>query len=726
MFIIFKFIAFFCIYLSKKYQLDWFQHWYNVRTELDLCSIEIANYNAYNTIRECSYGIGVYVFSRPRSQVICRFANFLGIHDPSVKSHLTIIAAFLENAPYYVGFVSFVCCVVLFLLLGALLRIGRHIAARHTNIHMLSPTLPFSIREIQSSFDTFIHGLDLPDPTSTGHRCTAFVRRQLETWALKFSFSYSREVRDVGGSLTRNVRYGKNLHICFPDITSVDHSKRQQNQLTRNKVCHHTIQQCKNWNQMTLLSYSDFHIPLADLADSITSPTIIITHDFQSMSGPFSWFDGEVTGTVTPQLISMVTRDGDSYCHPYHHWMAEGFVLGNRQAMQYRRLGSFGNSVVILAYPGKGSFNRLDPHCMSERVEQKTHYLFDGNIAFRDGDYFRFVDKSAKLIGKISASTIIRTVFSLSFVKRDTTYAGNATGLLRGRMTSDQQPPEMLPYALPLVSQLADNYALTVGHTLMTLPENVVNLNFYQRCKYRMLCFFYSRTPAFLSRFSADVLRTLIGRDKSSSWTPFLWTESMCPNYEIEFKSTDAVVLTDPGHKVHGNDPDPQPFHPKGSGSSAGHDNQQQCRPSKYTSKPARQSRNKSGARTNETPPSTDDKTVARSDGGSASSIMRSSFSNWSKGRLGSSQSVRSKDNSLAGVTKGLFRNSKDEVSRKDTSVPKSPRSHSTLPKIKRKSVVKRSHGPTSSGTVGKTVSPQPAVFTPASTCSSTSDRFGP
>jgi hypothetical protein len=432
-----------------------------------------------------------------------------------------------------------------------------------------SPTLPFEINGLKDAFAKEVLGSVHVAETSAGHNQLATARKAIERFCINFCFRYSRRVRDIGGSMKRNQDYGKKLHVCFPDITPADHAHRQSAVGCRNDAVFHTMQEC-DWHQMSVMTYVDFHISLNDLADHITAPTLMVTHDFAAMSGDFSWFDGECEGVVTKDLVTMTTRMGETYAHPYHAWKNQGFISGHSGVVQYIKIGEYQHSTVYLLYPGKGDFLKSSPGRLVDAAATGFNLngidccLIDDSFHFRDGDVS---------LGNVKATTINRVAFSMSIVKRDETYAQNLTNLLKGRMTSDKQDPNVLDYARMLVARLCDRMALKSGHTFTYLPTTVIGMSFFTRMYYGILIWVYQNLPLCIRGVCQEVVRRLIGSKKSESTIPHTWQTTITPNYEMndldgEGKTTEQEQA---GLKIK------QPFPAGGSEVNAGPDREQQC-----------------------------------------------------------------------------------------------------------------------------------------------------
>jgi len=441
------------------------------------------------------------------------------------------------------------------LLIGGLFTIGTTLALVGMGYWCLSKRLvgvksfaqlpPFRPRDIRARFQAASGRWRFPKSEPSDHSTLATERKLVEHWMLTTAFGVASKVRDIGGSLRRNASFGKALHICFPNIDSLDHNRLQLNRDCPNDVGEHTLGECKCKASFSILSYSDFHINIDELS-GIKHPCFIATHDFANMSGEFTWNDGEATGWVGQGFVNMTTRGGSTYAHSFHDWKQEGTIVGVNGVLNYSQIGKFGNTIVIYAYPASGDYCQGDPTALRDIVQDKYQLSSSESAHLRSVQLPGTEEKPSKgvskryifcrgevEIGSMLASTIERTVVAMYAAKRDGVYASNLSGYLRGRITTDRESFDCWEQALQLVQIRCDEVALNVGHKFLRLPESVIGMSFLERIKYRVLVYAYQHLPRVFRGLSLAICAMIIGKSKDSSMVPFLWKEIDCPNYEV-------------------------------------------------------------------------------------------------------------------------------------------------------------------------------------------------
>lgn len=426
-------------------------------------------------------------------------------------------------------------------------------------------------REVRDAFKRFTDKVKLPTPKAhaTDHLTLATERRLLERWALDTAYSCARKVRDVGGSLKRNSHRGPSLHICFPDIDAADHARRDHHAGNcRNDVGYHSLNQCDNQAGFSIFVYSDFHISLDHIADSLHHPALVITHDF--VDGDIDWYDGEAVGKVGNGCVDMETRGGTSYSHPFHQWQAEGFIMGKQRASHYSRVGKFGQSTVYYLYPGTGSFSPLDPARLTDRVKE-YYQLSDGIVATLSGHPRTYTfRKGTSIVWSLPATTVERCVVALFGAKRGDTYSGNMNGVIRGRLTQDKLDFDHVQLVIQLVQLRCDEAAISLGHKYLRLPEVVIDMPLLTRVKAHVLVMVHQHLYAVSRRLGDWFRRSVVGGSADTSMMPFLWTDSVCPNYGVY---TDLDTTT---HGEPRDNRDRQPFHPQSENRRSRSDGEQQ------------------------------------------------------------------------------------------------------------------------------------------------------
>ncbi|APG76473.1 hypothetical protein 1 [Hubei tombus-like virus 43] len=398
-------------------------------------------------------------------------------------------------------------------------------------IRQSAPLLPFRPGVVKDVLKRRLKPLKVT-PTPDGHLCMAEVRRNMERTCIGFLLEYFKQVRDIGGSPTRNSHYGRRLHICCPDLTAIDHDKVNIANYKNDVQCHKSID-CNVAKQIpaAIMSYVDFHIPIHEIADSVTGPTLVITHEFKEGMDE-KWFDGECTVKASGGLVQMSVRGGNEYSHYYHDWKDEGVIIGKSHAINYIKVAKYEHSIVILLWPVTGTFTRYDPNALFDlRYDEIS--LPDGSSVVNTGKHFEVKDNMGGHLGLIPVDTIVRTAFTAKGMARDPKYVANVDALLRARFTQDKCDMSLLPQASLVTYRLADDYSLTMNHMSSVIDGPVVGLTTMQRLRCATLTLIKGWTPRRFMHLYASLLRWCIGSDQDSSWLPWLWTDHVAPNYEV-------------------------------------------------------------------------------------------------------------------------------------------------------------------------------------------------
>lgn len=423
-------------------------------------------------------------------------------------------------------------------------------------IQVSAPVSPFNKGQFTAAFDEWVGNNPLEVRSDKGHETLAYVRQALENFTQEWLYRFSSSIKDIGGSLRRNARLGRRLHICFPDLDAMDHSKLQAvagNVL--NDVHNHRMQTCNRKSLIGYMSYTDFHISASDLADYCQAPTVIITHPFGDWIGKEHVFfpteanpKGEGHCNVSPGAVTMTTRMGSVYTHGYHHWKDEGVVIGKRRACTYYKIGDYGDSIVILLLPTTGSFNRQDPYRLkTSGVEGVTHLNDGTDVHIEAGDYVFSCENGNEI--RVQTSTIIRTAIVAMSIPRGPAFIDNVSASLRARFAADHQPWEAIQKALLLVMKLADSAVMDVADARAMIPDDIATLSWFQRKTLRVLLWAWSCTPRFLTSVHRRIWLAISGPSKQKSWVPWMWTDTYVPNYECVI-APNKVTLTDPKKKV--------------------------------------------------------------------------------------------------------------------------------------------------------------------------------
>jgi hypothetical protein len=449
-------------------------------------------------------------------------------------------------------------------------------------ISISSPVSPFSSGDLKRIFEDVVAKFPVKPQPNDGHKTLAHERKFLETFALNNLFRYAKKIRDIGGSVKRNVRFENALHVCFPNLTAADHAKIHR--LCRNDVQIHKGQDCPEKQRPAMMSYVDFWMTTTELGDSITAPTIIITHDFGACKSEETWYDGEAHITKG-NMVTMTTRKGDTYTHGYHLWNDEGIIFGTRTVAQYYKLGGYGKSIVLFAYPANGAFHRDDSYALRSSGGAKTYQLAGDVVAELAENTFRFT-RDRCVIGHVSAASLIRAAVTMFGSPRNDAYHANLTSLVRGRLQTDKQDISLLPQCVDMVAKLSDEYALSYGHKFHNLPVNVIDMPVWKRWIYAMTITALDHGPKFLRAIPLRVWKKLVGTGVREALLPWAWIEYTTPNYEVHIDPHDEL-----DHGEVGRNPRVRqtPFRSAGPSSATGSDDQQLREPPQCAREPDRE-----------------------------------------------------------------------------------------------------------------------------------------
>lgn len=401
-----------------------------------------------------------------------------------------------------------------------------------TALQFRAPRSPIQRSDAQNTLRAVLNAhpvVPLPGPD---HPTLRSIRQLLEQCCLDILFQAFANVRDVGGSITRNANLGSRLHICKPDLTAADLANFQQNPPT-NEYCTNLGQNCnqKLRYRAAIFTYTDFYMSTDQLASCITGPSFIITHDFAAITGHFDWFNGEATGVVSDGVVTMTTRGGTEYSHGYHLWRSEGVIIGKRSAVRYYKIADYGNSIVIYAFPVTGVYLPGFPDQLQSSVAPHKSHLSHSDYYERVGDSFKFY-RHGHHLADLSAATLSRVAYMMSTITRDSKFPQLMNSTLRTRMAADSQDLQYLPEATLIVSDLCDRQALSLNHRYSSLVNDVIGLSWFQRRRALLGLWLLRVCPTHLLSASKAIFRWFLGTSPKHTLLPFLWEKCAVPNYE--------------------------------------------------------------------------------------------------------------------------------------------------------------------------------------------------
>lgn len=225
------------------------------------------------------------------------------------------------------------------------------------------------------------------------HRSLAQQRRRLEMACLMaFKQMGFSKVRDVGGSRTRFPQFGKDTysggfkHICAAQNHNADILREYKMGESVFDNCRMPGQHCPERHNIVaaMLSHVDYYLPINDLLECITGPTLIINHSFgpPGSKGKLAPFGEdhkyhEAAWENREGLIHMSAPDGTSYQHPHHLWKSEGEIVGDFRAASYVRVASYLDSRVYLAVPAVGMYDK-QAHTVLKTSVPRGQKVWDG------------------------------------------------------------------------------------------------------------------------------------------------------------------------------------------------------------------------------------------------------------------------------------------------------------------------------------------------------------
>jgi len=404
-----------------------------------------------------------------------------------------------------------------------------------------APVLPFTLQAATAEvlrLSNALVGEVKNTPIEDGHhKRLALVRARTEMTMLQFLRRYTLRTRDVGGSLTRNQKFGRDHHICYPNLDAADHRRVQLMNECANNAEVHLGQDCPCRTRLSIMSYVDFHLSRDELCRAIQSPTLIITHDFAAHQGVRKWYDGEATVEVNRAGVSMQTAGGSSYVHGYHHWGPEGVLISQDTVLQYRRLGFVDKyTMVLLAWPSSGTYYRNDPlNLRSSSGMTEAADCSHGVIAVRTsvdaGKLVFSFRKDGEEIGQVPLSTIIRSAHALASLTRGERYRATSDSVVRSRFVADEADLNLLPYASVLVSKLSDEMALNTAHDSW-ISGSPSDLSWVHRRVLGLLALACNNAGIFRP-IIRHTFRWVIGTSRHNSLTPWSWKDIRVPMYEV-------------------------------------------------------------------------------------------------------------------------------------------------------------------------------------------------
>jgi len=408
-------------------------------------------------------------------------------------------------------------------------------------LHADAPVLPFTLdtvtKEVKRMSEAICGEVSKIKPVDGHHIRLAHVRARTEQSCLQFLRRYTVKTRDIGGSLKRNQNLGADHHICYPNLDAADHRRAQLMTDFANDAGVHSGQECPCKSRLSIMSYTDFHLTRDDLCQAISSPTLIITHDFSAHKGVKKWYDGEATVEVNHAGVSMQSAGGSSYVHGYHHWGPEGVLISHDKALHYRRLGFVDKyTMVLLVWPSSGTYYRNDPLNLRSSAGMVAAADCSGGVtAVRttvgDGKLVFSFRKGGEEIGQVPAATIIRSAHALSTLARGERYRATSDSIVRSRFVADEADLNLLQYATALVSQLSDEMATNTAYDSW-ITGSPSDLSWLHRRVLGLLIAACNRRGVLFSA-SRSIFLWFVGSNRQHSLTPWAWSDIRVPMYDV-------------------------------------------------------------------------------------------------------------------------------------------------------------------------------------------------
>ncbi|APG76435.1 hypothetical protein 1 [Sanxia tombus-like virus 9] len=472
----------------------------------------------------CSY----FVWNRTAKPAVTSRLDLLMSAYATIAKGLLFLGAWVWiNVALIV--LAFICC----LLAGVLLVVKVYLTY-YRGVRVRAPTPVLGKNEVRDLLAVELSKTPIDKiqllADGKGHPVLAKTRATLETACQQVLLRMNNKIRDVGGSVSRNQKLGKSLHVCFPVLTAADRAR--VNRALANDVGFHLGHECDVKHIPTYMSYTDFHMPLDMLVRTVTSPTLIITHDFRNM--PAKLFDEEATISVIGGLVNMTTRGGSKYTHGYHSWDDEGSVVTKSGAFYYHKVAELGDSIVIYATPLNGDHDPTQDNELQSSVNCYTGIKYRGGRAeLHNGEYI-MRDDQGNLRGAVSARTVSRVAHSFGYAKRDAKFETGLAANLRARFTQDGEDHSLLPEATNLTVALADRIALAADMSAVSCPTE---MNFFQRVMWNAYFALVSVLPTSLQL--ARTVRQMLLQSEHVRFRKWMWEEVHIPNYLV---STPGLV----------------------------------------------------------------------------------------------------------------------------------------------------------------------------------------
>lgn len=474
-----------------------------------------------------------------RTTFLCRRLANRGATVPGRVSNLALTLTYPLRITSYLPFIIAAAVIFFGFTVATLMWAGYQVFVSRRLVSVSCDRAPYTHREARELFNHALrtklkYNLSSVTSDPTGHTKLAYIRRKLEAATFDVLGRMGSKIRDIGGSVTRNVRLGKALHICFPATDAADRIRTTTNPTFQNDVQQHRGEDCPLSSRPSTMIYVDFHLPLGALVRAIRAPTLIVTHDFSQLIGEEEWFDGEARVTRYGDFISMTTRGGTTYTHGFHSWGQEGTVVTSDGAFSYQRIFDEDKSIVLWCCPLHGEF---DPHKDNTLVSSAGHNsvfeMNNGATAVLDGEHYLFTAPGLAPT-KVAARTLYRVAFQMSLAVRDAKWLPNLNSLLRGRFTADKQPEIALAMCQELTVMLADQMSVCFRSSAI---EDPASLGIIKRICARLFLRATQHMPhpvvgvlTRLARYTRAAVFTRGPRFAPTSWT---WSHVSLPTYEV-------------------------------------------------------------------------------------------------------------------------------------------------------------------------------------------------
>nr|AXA52556.1 hypothetical protein [Linepithema humile C virus 1] len=307
----------------------------------------------------------------------------------------------------------------------------------------------------------------LPEVEIGKHLRTAAERRANEFAVFSVFKRVGCRFRDVGGSRVRHPQFSALKHNCIPTLDSADIWRNAKYPSSPFDSCNGLAQHCpvKSSFPGAALIHSDYYLSSEDLAAVIRSHTFIVTHPFDGEEG---CFNDELHWRKEGPYIRAWTDDGTPYKHLYHHWEAEGCIIGRHGAATYVRVHRGPSMDVYYCFPSPGVYRSDDPLRLRRSDEVLMHRLPSGNFYSVTNGSAKIYDPDFKVLQEIPHGILQRVAARCGTAVRDEKFLPALVAYTTTRFTADNQDLHVVEDVISVALRHSDMFALNVSSRYIT------------------------------------------------------------------------------------------------------------------------------------------------------------------------------------------------------------------------------------------------------------------